>query len=82
MQEDERAVSLAENGKQIRCDGAGCQASVCAAVALRPLLASAQSERRSQQGWLFVVGRERSDSSVDKHYCPRCAPEYLRRLER
>jgi hypothetical protein len=81
-----RAVSLAESGKQIRCDGAGCHASVHAVVALQPILASAPSERHSQQqGWLFVVGQESrssSASSADKHYCPCCAPEYLRRLER
>jgi hypothetical protein len=82
VREDKRAVSLAKSEKQIWCDGTGCQASVCAVVALRPVLASAQGERRSQQGWLFVVGQESRSSSGDRHYCPRCAPEYLRRLGR
>jgi hypothetical protein len=67
-------MSLIENGKQIRCDGEGCEALTRAPVGLRPLLSNKSMMPPAAEDWLFIVRQ-----NADRHFCPRCAQPILRR---
>ena len=68
------AMSVAEDGRQIRCDGQECRATARLPVALRHVL-TGSGERRGVEGWLFVT---REDDQ--RHFCPRCAHRHLTHL--
>src|SRR5258708_7783790 len=67
-------MSVREDGKQIRCDGEGCQAVTALPVALRPQLLPPDSGTPAAEGWLFISG-----NGASRHFCPRCA---LKQLDR
>ena len=69
------AVSVTQNGRLLKCDGAGCVATARVPVALRSVLGAAGMTGSSVYGWLYVV-REGQWS----HYCPKCNTAYLSSL--
>jgi len=63
------SMSLASNGKSIRCDGPGCTRTTSAPVSLRP-----SDTASAAVGWLFVA-----TGGTVRHYCPACAAGVLAR---
>jgi hypothetical protein len=68
-------MSIAEGGKEIRCDGMGCQASAAVPIALHPRLAEGGPNVRPTDGWLYVVG-----NGKELHFCPNCTRQRLKTL--
>ncbi|MDR3710692.1 MAG: hypothetical protein P4L33_20520 [Capsulimonadaceae bacterium] len=65
-------MSLTNDGKQIKCDGAGCDKMAHPPVGLRPLLSGGGGDRQTVAGWLFVNAQQGI-----RHYCPACAAAYI-----
>ncbi len=65
-------MSITHNGRQITCNGDGCQAEADAPVALHPLLCGDDSSKQQINGWLFIAS-----GGEWRHYCPSCLIGYL-----
>jgi hypothetical protein len=68
------ALSIEADGKYIFCDGENCQARTSAPVALQSFLLP-DPQTLATRGWLFVHA-----DGWPNHYCPHCAPGYLKAL--
>jgi len=68
-------MSFIERGKWISCDGTGCNGRARAVVALRPVHHEGNEAHLPTKGWLFVI-----QNGTALHFCPDCAPSYLRSL--
>ena len=67
-------MSIKNDTGRIACDGASCEATAPAPVALRPVLSGrgATGDTTGAEGWLFVGSRD-----AHRHFCPECGPKYL-----
>jgi len=68
FQETDFMMSLNDDGRTIRCDGAGCAATTPAIVGLRPN----EGKQQETEGWLFVL-----QGKTQLHFCPGCATGFL-----
>ena len=66
-------MGMSVDGQNIYCDNYGCAESTPAPVALFPDQAPGITALAAR-GWLFMSRR-----GICNHYCPRCAPQLLRR---
>jgi len=71
-------MSMLNDGREVRCDGARCDGARCAAeanwpIALHPVERDGYSDARPAAGWVSVTG-----SREARHFCPACAVIFLR----
>ena len=67
-----KKMSISIDGKQILCDGPGCNRTARPPVGLRPVLSGASSDRQTVAGWLFV-----DTADGIRHYCPGCSSGFM-----
>lgn len=65
-------MSLSVDGIKINCDGLNCLASARVPIGLSSLLGNPAKPA----GWLYV-----SAGGQHLHYCPKCAPGVIRKLQ-
>ena len=68
-------MSMWNDGREVRCDGAACPAKTRWPIALHPMERAAPPgavAERPAAGWLSVSGSHRP-----RHFCPLCAASFL-----